>query len=146
MNLYNFIFCVLYKRDLDRGKSESFSRYDAVLIVAFTLFLHLSLFVSLVKKIFSDRFEELNLSYLLDKDKIIYIIILVGCFFLLIRFYNEIKIEKMIARFDMNVNSSKTSNIIKVLLAIFIPHKRGESKIGGSRKLGFKRWRCNSWR
>ena len=118
--MYNYIFWVLYNRDLNRrGKSNTFSRYDASLIVFIALLIHITFIVELIKRFFFNVFASLHLEYLIN-NKGIEILLFIACIFLIFNFYTENRINKIVDKYSPKKNQPLISGII-VLLIIFIP-------------------------
>lgn len=64
--MYNFIFWIIYSRQIEKGRSHGFARYNAVLAVAFALIVHMCFLVGIYKKI--RHTQTLFANYHVDKN------------------------------------------------------------------------------
>lgn len=117
--MYNFIFYVLYKANIKDGRFTA--KYQASLIVFLAILIHALLFFSILKRIFIKQFEASNISEWFNEHKAVYILIMIIFIFILYRYYNDKKIEKILNKYSNKPNSTKASNIIKVLLILLVP-------------------------
>ncbi len=118
--MYNYIFWVLYNRDLNRRKkSKTFSRYDASLIVFFTLLVHIAFILEIIKKFFFGFFESLHLDYLTN-NKGFEVLLFALLIFLVYKFYTENRIKMIVNKYS-GLKWNPTLNGIIVLVIIFLP-------------------------
>ena len=61
--MYDYIFWVIYNRNINQNKSDWLSRNNASGVVFFSLFIHLMVVLQIIKKIFSNslNLEDLHL-------------------------------------------------------------------------------------
>jgi len=116
LDMYNYVFWVIYEGNISRNKSKVLSRWNASCIVFFTVLLHIFLVISVCK-----RFEiaPLNLEYLTNNTGI------EGVFFLLLMiffyfYYTESRIEKFREKYASR-HWSGIINVIFIGSLIIIP-------------------------
>jgi hypothetical protein len=117
--MYDFIFFFIYSQQIQKGKSELFSRLNGSLIVGVTLVIHIAFVLSVFRKIFFHGDEGYNVGGQTGDivGKFIVILIFVSAQF----YYNIKRAEIILRKHDGSLIAMSTSNIIKVLLLIFAP-------------------------
>lgn len=117
--MYNFVYYVLYKRNLKDGKGSA--RYNGSLIVAVTLMIHIGLLIAIMKKIFLSNVNWKYISEITKEYKAIEIMLIVLFILSVFLYYTKTRSEKVFNYYSQNVKHKKLTDGIKVLLIIFIP-------------------------
>ncbi len=114
--MYNFIFWVLYKANINDGNFTA--KFQATIIVLFALYIHLVFVWLIVQSLFVQMFTSFNLDYLKSKETQVVIIALSA--FLIYKYYNANRIQRIVNKYSEN-ESYDVLDKLKVGLLIFIP-------------------------
>lgn len=117
MDMYDYIFWVLYSRNINRNKSEWLSRNNASGVVFFSIFIHIVFIIQIIKKLVSSDLglEKINF------DKTVLGIAFLLCILFVYLYYTK----KKIIRIGEKYKNSESIYILYggwiVLAIIFIP-------------------------
>lgn len=114
--MYNFTYFVIYNQQIQKGQSETFSRYNGILLVWLAVIVHLSFIGLIIKKIIS-RFY--GYAFVLNKGT--YLPIIISFLTPIIFYYNRQRTDQILKMYSGQGSPTKASNFIKVLSIIFIP-------------------------
>lgn len=114
--MYDFLFFFIYSQQIQKGKSETFSRLNGSLIAGITLEIHILFILSILRKIFFQSGQGYGLI-----NKNIEVLIVVLIIILAGLYYNQKRVEKIKKLRNGNLISITTINIVKMLLLIFVP-------------------------
>jgi hypothetical protein len=115
--MYSFIYFVIYNQQIQRGKSESFSRYNGSLIVSLAFGIHIMFILAIIKKIRSYFF---NLDFFTETKNTLtpfVFILMISTFF----YYNKNRTDKILVKYSAIEKPLSQPNIFKVICIIFIP-------------------------
>lgn len=114
--MYNYIFWVVYNRNINRNKSKWLSRHNASGAVFFALFVHVIFVMECIKAIFKFKPSLEFLTINRVGEGIFFLL----CILLTYLFYTENRIAKIV---DSHSNDRKNGmlNGLIVLMLIFIP-------------------------
>lgn len=115
--MYNFIYYILYKHQINKGSSTTFASYNAALIVAFTLVVHAMFLFSVFKKIFYNWFKDHTPYISKNITAPVALLIMAGVFI----YYNNIKTEKFLNKYSEKQKSKGICDFIKIMVMIFLP-------------------------
>ncbi len=115
--MYNFIFWVLYSANINNGAFTA--KFQATLIVYFSIFIHVLLLLTILKKYFYRIFISLHLNNLVNY-KALEISILIICFILIYRYYSVKRINKVVQKHSVK-QTYPPINRLKVALIVFAP-------------------------
>ena|ERR1019366_1663898 len=115
--MYNYIFWVIYNRNINHNKSKWLSRHNASGVVFFAILVHVSLLIAGSKKIFG---ANLDLEYL-TANRSIEVIGVLLCILCVYLYYTKSRIVKLENKFLSNSKIIERNNGWIVSLIIFIP-------------------------
>lgn len=115
--MYNYIFWVIYNRNINRNKSKWLSRHNASGVVFFAILVHISLLIAVSKKIFG---ANLDLEYL-TANRSVEIIGVLLCILCVYLYYTKSRIVELENKFLRNNKIVERNNGWIVSLIIFIP-------------------------
>jgi hypothetical protein len=115
--MYNYIFWVLYRGDLDKGKGKLLSRCNASGVVFISLFIHIALIVSIVKKYFFNFYRSFGINNLGNGSMILLVLIFMVLTFI---YYNNKRINNIMDKYSEQTTYPTIENL-KVLIIILIP-------------------------
>lgn len=115
--MYNYIFWVIYTRNINRNKGEWLSRHNASGIVFFAILIHTLLFLEISGKWFNSK---INLEYLMT-NKAFSVLGVLLCIFSIYLYYTKKRITKIENKYCHNKSIEKLNNNWIVLFIIFIP-------------------------
>jgi len=117
LKMYNFIYYIIYKQQIEKGRSLGFARYNGCLIVGLTVIIHVMLFFSILKTIFLNWFK--NHIGKVNSGIMFLFVFIVFC--LVFYYYNSRITEKILNRYSRDLKPSRTINYIKIMIITLIP-------------------------
>jgi DMSO reductase anchor subunit len=118
--MYNFIFYIIYCQQVQKGKGEVFARYNGSLIVSFALIVHLLLLLTVIRFLFYKQGMPTKDQHHINTT-LPGLLLIAVIFVLVFKFYNNNRVNKILESYANENNPTKTSNVIKVVLALLIP-------------------------
>ena len=116
--MYDFIYYIIYKQQIEKGRSLGFSRYNGCLIVAFAVIVHIMFLFSVLKTIFLNWFRD-HIGKVNSGITFLFVFIV---FFLIFYYYNNTKkTEKILNRYSGDIYPIRIINYIKIIIIIFLP-------------------------
>lgn len=116
--MYDFIYYVIYKQQIEKGRSLGFSRYNGCLIVGFAVIVHIMFLFSILKIIFLNWFRD----YIGKVNSGITFLFVFIIFGLVFYYYNDTKkTEKILNRYSRDLYPTSIINYIKIIIIIFLP-------------------------
>jgi glucan phosphoethanolaminetransferase (alkaline phosphatase superfamily) len=115
--MYDFIYYIVYKQQIEKGKSLGFSRYNGCLIVGLTLIIHLLLIFSILKTIFLNWFTN-HIGKVNQGILFLFVLLVFGSVFY---YYNARVTEKILKRYSQDVEPMKMLTYFKIIIIIFVP-------------------------
>ena len=114
--MYNFIFWVKYSGNLSSGNDKMSARFDASMVTALALFIHVGFIYSIFK--YWKHLGNLSSNFHIDKG----IMTLLGILYFATAFfyYNEKRIDKIEDKFSKK-ESYHLIDGLKVLILILVP-------------------------
>ena len=116
IRMYNYIFWVIYSRNINRDKSEWLSRNNASGVVFIALLIHLLLIVQIIKKFFS-----LNLPGKIELNKEILSIAFLLCILFVYLYYTKSKVAKLSEKYRANERVYVQNGGWVVAALVFVP-------------------------
>lgn len=114
--MYNYIFWVIYRRNINRNKDKWLSKNNASGVVFFALFVHIILILTLIKWISG---LKPDLSYFTNNRGVGILGVLL-CISATYLYYSENRIAKIESKY-INSDQEKKNNGLIVSIIIFIP-------------------------
>ena len=111
--MYNYIFWIIYKRNIENDKPEWLSRNNASGVVFFASAIHIMFLIECLKKFWG---IDVYIGFISEYKSISVIAILL-CIFLVYRFYTKNRINKICMRYS----SKYKGNGWLIAAIIFIP-------------------------
>jgi len=115
--MYNFIFYVMYHRQLKMDGDKVFARYNGAFIVFFALLVHLVLLGAIFRKFYLH-------CYGIDmyiNNKAIIALFVIGFMILTCLYYNKKRAERVLSAYSSDLDPVRSGNIVKVVSILFIP-------------------------
>lgn len=115
--MYDYIFWILYSRNINRDKGEWLSRNNASGVVFFAIFIHIDFFIQIIKKIVGSKSGLRSINF----DSTILIVVFLLCILCVYLYYNKYRIARIERKYK-NSNSAyiKFGGWIVAIL-IFVP-------------------------
>jgi hypothetical protein len=114
--MYNYIFWVIYNRNINRSKSEWLSRNNASGVVFIALLVHLLLVVQIIKRLFS-----VSLRGKIELNKGILGIVFLLCILFVYLYYPKSKVAKLDEKYRANESVYVQNGGWIVAALVFIP-------------------------
>lgn len=115
--MYDFIYYIIYKQQIEKGRSVGFARYNGCLIVGITIIIHLMFFLSVLKTIFLDWFK--NHIGKVNEGMIFLFVFLVFCS--VFYYYNARITEGILNRYSGDIKSTRIISYVKIMIIILFP-------------------------
>src|SRR5881394_1496365 len=96
--MYNFIFYVLYQANIKDGRL--IARINGAMIVFLAMLIHLLFFSVVLKRIFTEQFEESGIKDWFNEHKPIYGLILILLTFFVYQYYNYNRIDNIVNKYS----------------------------------------------
>jgi hypothetical protein len=116
--MYNFIHYFIYNQQLQKGKSERFSRANGGLVAGMTMVLHFVLILAIIRAILSAYFAIAIPAIAFSGIKFIASIIALSSFFW---FKSKKRTELIMDKLVTEKDPTRGSNAFKVIAIIFVP-------------------------
>ncbi|PZX59121.1 hypothetical protein [Hydrotalea sandarakina] len=115
--MYDYIFWILYSRNINRNKGEWLSRNNASGVVFFAIFIHIAFFIQIIKKIVGSKSGLRIINF----NSTILIVVFLLCILCVYLYYNKYRIARIERKYK-NSNSAyiKFGGWIVAIL-IFVP-------------------------
>ena len=114
--MYDFVFFLFYSQQIQKNRSEGFSRHNGSLIASFAIFIHIALIFAVTRKIIFPSGEGYGLINP-TLVKVMPIAILIVGFF----YYNRNRSNIILKKYNGNLLPVNTANVLKLILIVFVP-------------------------
>jgi hypothetical protein len=118
VKMYKFVHYFIYNQQLQKGKSEGFSRWNGSMVAALAVCIHISFVLAVAKWLLSDFFNIRipNIDHWIIK------IVALGIFGLSSYWFNsKERTQRIIDQLGKGEYATGSNNAIKVIAIIFVP-------------------------